>query len=163
MPDIIKSAKMTADWENNLSLVAKGQFTSEQFMADISRLTDDIIAAAKSEIDESRITPRAGSEVIGVCPRCGKNVIITPKAYSCEDRNCGFTIWKNDRFFESARKTLTKGMVTALLKSGKIAVKGLYSPKSGRNYDATVCLDDTGKYVNFRLEFAPRKVKGGKG
>jgi DNA topoisomerase-3 len=47
MPDIIKSAKMTADWENNLSLVAKGQYTSQQFMADISRLTDDIIAAAK--------------------------------------------------------------------------------------------------------------------
>ena len=161
MPDIIKSAKMTADWENNLSLVAKGQFTSEQFMADISRLTDDIIAAAKSEIDESRITPRTGGEVIGVCPRCGKNVIITPKAYSCEDRNCGFTIWKNDRFFESARKTLTKEMVTALLKSGKIAVRGLYSPKSGRNYDATVCLEDTGKYVNFRLEFAPLKEKKG--
>ena len=161
MPDIIKSAKMTADWENNLSLVAKGQFTSEQFMADISRLTDDIIAAAKSEIDESRITPRTGGEVIGVCPRCGKNVIITPKAYSCEDRNCGFTIWKNDRFFESARKTLTKEMVTTLLKSGKIAVKDLYSPKSSRNYDATVCLDDTGKYVNFRLEFAPLKEKKG--
>ena len=47
MPDIIKSAKMTADWENNLSLVAKGQYTSQQFMADIGRLTDDIIAAAK--------------------------------------------------------------------------------------------------------------------
>lgn len=162
MPDIVKSAKMTADWENNLSLVAQGRFTSEQFMADISRLTDDIIKTAKAEIDESKITPHSGGEVIGVCPRCGKNVIITPKAYSCEDRNCGFTIWKNDRFFESARKTLTKEMVTALLKSGKISVKGLYSPKSGRNYDATVCLDDTGKYVNFRLEFAPRKVKGGK-
>lgn len=163
MPDIVKSAKMTADWENNLSLVAQGRFTSEQFMADIGKLTDDIIAAAKSEVDESKITPRTGGEVIGVCPRCGKNVIVSPKAYSCEDRNCGFTIWKNDRFFETAKKTLTKEMVTALLKSGKIAVKGLYSPKSGRNYDATVCLDDTGKYVNFRLEFAPRKVKGGKG
>ena len=162
MPDIIKSAKMTADWENNLSLVAKGQYTSKQFMADIGRLTDDIIAAAKSGFDESKVTPRScGGEVIGICTRCGKNVVVTKKAYSCEDRDCGFTIWKNDRFFESARKTLTKEMVAALLKSGKIAVRGLYSPKSGRNYDATVCLEDTGKYVNFRLEFAPRKEKKG--
>lgn len=161
MPDIIKSAKMTADWENNLSLVAQGRFTSQQFMADIGKLTDDIIAAAKSEIDESKITPRKGGEIIGVCPRCGKNVIITPKAYSCEDRECGFTIWKNDRFFEASRRTLTKEMVEVLLKSGKIAVTGLYSQKTGRNYDATVCLDDTGKYVNFKLEFAPRRVKKG--
>lgn len=50
-------------------------------------------------------------------------------------------------------------MVSALLKSGKIEVKGLYSQKSKKNYDATVCLDDTGKYVNFKLEFAPRKAK----
>ena len=161
MPDIIKSAKMTADWENNLSLVAQGRFTSQQFMADIGKLTDDIITAAKSEIDESKITPRKGGEIIGVCPRCGKNVIITPKAYSCEDRECGFTIWKNDRFFEASRRTLTKEMVEALLKSGKIAVTGLYSQKTGRNYDAIVCLDDTGKYVNFKLEFAPRRVKKG--
>ncbi|MBP0962217.1 MAG: DNA topoisomerase III, partial [Oscillospiraceae bacterium] len=161
MPDIVKSAKMTADWENNLSLVAQGRFTSEQFMADISKLTDDIIAAAKSEIDESKITPRTKGEVIGVCPRCGKNVIITPKAYSCEDRDCGFAIWKNDHFFEASRRKLTKEMVAALLKSGKIEVQGLYSQKAGRNYDATVCLNDTGKFVNFKLEFAPRKVKKG--
>ena len=50
-------------------------------------------------------------------------------------------------------------MDTALLKSGKIGVKGLYSQKSKKNYDAIVCLDDTGKYVNFRLEFAQGKPK----
>ena len=68
-------------------------------------------------------------------------------------------IWKNDKFFEKAKKTLTKEMVAALIKNGKIPVKGLYSQKTGRNYDATVCLDDTGKYVNFKLEFAPKKKK----
>lgn len=160
MPDIVKSAKMTADWENNLSLVAQGKFTSQQFMADIGKLVEDIIVVARDNVDESKVSQRQfNSEVIGTCPRCGKNVVVTPKAYSCEDRSCGFALWKNDKFFENARKPLTKEMAAALIKNGKLAVKGLYSQKSGRNYDATVCLDDTGKYVNFKLEFAPRKTK----
>jgi len=158
MPDIIKSASMTADWENSLSLMAQGKFTSQQFMADIGKLVDDIINVAKNSVDESKVTKTNG-EVIGTCPRCGKSIVVTPKAYSCEDRECGFVIWKNDKFFEKAKKTLTKEMVAALIKNGKIPVKGLYSQKTGRNYDATVCLDDTGKYVNFKLEFAPKKKK----
>ena len=158
MPDIIKSASMTADWENSLSLMAQGKFTSQQFMADIGKLVDDIINVAKDSVDESKVTKTNG-EVIGVCPRCGKNITVTPKAYSCEDRECGFVIWKNDKFFEKSKKTLTKEMAAALIKNGKIPVKGLYSQKTGRNYDATVCLDDTGKYVNFKLKFAPKKKK----
>lgn len=158
MPDIIKSASMTADWENSLSLMAQGKFTSQQFMADIEKLVDDIINVAKDSVDENKVTKTRG-EVIGVCPRCGKNIVVTPKAYSCEDRACGFAIWKNDKFFEKSKKTLTKEMAAALIKNGKIPVKGLYSQKTGKNYDATVCLDDTGKYVNFKLEFAPKKKK----
>ena len=158
MPDIVKSAALTAEWENSLSLMAQGKFTSEQFMADISRLTNEIITVAKSNVDESKVTPNSGGEVIGVCPRCKKNIIETPKAYSCEDRSCCFVLWKDNKFFLAAKKAFTKEMAKALIKDGKIAVKGLYSQKSGRNYDATVCLDDTGTYVNFKLEFAPRKV-----
>ena len=50
-------------------------------------------------------------------------------------------------------------MVKKMLSKGKVAVSGLYSQKSGKTYDAVICLDDTGKYVNFKLEF-PAKKKG---
>ena len=152
MPDIIKSAKMTADWENSLSLIAQGKFTPQQFMADIEKLTSDIISVAKNSVDESKVVKSCG-EVIGKCPRCGKNIVETAKAYSCEDRSCGFALWKENKFFQAAKKPFTKEMATALIRDGKVAVKGLYSQKTGKKYDATVCLDDTGKYVNFRLEF----------
>ena len=160
MPEIIKSAKLTADWENKLSLMAQGKFTEQQFMADIERLVCDIIAQARTEYDESKVAAFSG-EAFGTCPRCGRNILKTPKAYSCESKACGFAIWKNNKFFENARKELTDDMVKKMLSKGKVAVSGLYSQKSGKTYDAVISLDDTGKYVNFKLEF-PAKKKGRK-
>jgi len=160
MPEIIKSAKLTADWENKLSLMAQGKFTEQQFMADIERLVCDIIAQARTEYDESKVAAFNG-EAFGTCPRCGRNILKTPKAYSCENKACGFAIWKQNKFFENARKELTDDMVKKMLSKGKVAVSGLYSQKSGKTYDAVISLDDTGKYVNFKLEF-PVKKKGRK-
>ena len=59
----------------------------------------------------------------------------------------------NDRFFEQRKKAFTPKIAAALLKNGKAKVKGLYSEKTGKTYDATVLLADTGgKYVNYRVE-----------
>jgi DNA topoisomerase-3 len=49
---------------------------------------------------------------------------------------------------------LTTSIAAALLKDGRVPMKGLFSPKTGKTYDAIVVMDDTGgQYVNFRLEF----------
>ena len=160
MPEIIKSAKLTADWENKLSLMAQGKFTEQQFMADIERLVCDIISQARSEYDESKAAS-FGGEAFGTCPRCGRNIMKTPKAYSCENKACGFAIWKQNKFFQNARKEMTDDMVKKMLSKGKVAVSGLYSQKSGKTYDAVISLDDNGKYVNFKLEF-PTNKKGRK-
>ena len=122
--------------------------------ADIISLMPDIVKSAsiKATVDESKVTAFKG-EVIGTCPRCGRNVLKTAKAYSCENKTCGFAIWKQNKFFENARKELTDDMVKKMLSKGKVAVSGLYSQKSGKTYDADISLDDTGKYVNFKLGF----------
>ena len=57
-------------------------------------------------------------------------------------------------------KQPTKAIVTALLKDGRAHVRGLYSEKTGKTYDATVVLADDGQYANFKLEFDQQK--GGK-
>lgn len=83
------------------------------------------------------------------------------KGFFCDNRDCSFVLWKDNKFFSSKKKTITKSVAAALLKEGRISISGLYSEKTGRNYDAVVILDDTGgKYVNFKLEFPARK--GGK-
>ena len=97
--------------------------------------------------------------MIGTCPRCGKPVYEGKKNFYCSDRSCRFVLWKDDRFWTSLKKELTKKMAGDLLKKGRTSVKGMWSEKKGVAYDAVVVLDDTGeKYVRFKLEF-PKKRK----
>lgn len=97
-------------------------------------------------------------ETVGLCPRCGKPVYEGKKNFYCSDRSCQFVMWKDDRFWTSRKKELTKKMAGDLLKKGRTSVKGMWSEKKGSTYDAVVVLDDTGgKYVRFKLEFPKRK------
>ena len=67
-------------------------------------------------------------------------------------------MWKNDRFFEERKTAFTPKIAAALLKSGKATVKKLYSPKTGKTYDGTVLLADTGgKYVNYKVTILKNK------
>ena len=53
------------------------------------------------------------------------------------------------------RKELTASVAAALLKEGRVSLKGLFSPRTGRTYEADVVLEDTGTpFVKYRLEFA---------
>ena len=46
-------------------------------------------------------------------------------------------------------------VAAALLKEGRVSLKGLFSPRTGRTYEADVVLEDTGTpFVKYRLEFA---------
>jgi len=98
-------------------------------------------------------------EVIGTCTRCGGSVYESAKGFFCENRSCGFAIWKNNKFWSAKRKKLTKNIAVALLKYGRVDITGLYSEKTKKTYNATILLDDTGKYVNFKMDFNKNKFK----
>jgi DNA topoisomerase-3 len=95
----------------------------------------------------------APRESIGACPRCNGNVVESKVNFHCENKDCLFVMWKSDRFFTSRKKELTKTTAAELLKTGKAAIKGLYSEKKDKTYDAVILLADTGgKYVNYRFD-----------
>ena len=97
-------------------------------------------------------------EALGSCPRCGSPVYEGKKNYYCSNKECIFTMWKNDRFFEERKVAFSPKIAAVLLKSGKVNVKKLYSPKTGKIYDGTIVLADTGgKYVNYRVELPKKK------
>ncbi|GHU79840.1 DNA topoisomerase [Clostridia bacterium] len=156
LPEALTSAKLTAEWENALTLIAKGEADADNFMRGIADMARAIVTdnAAPAEDFKGLFTAdRPPREAIGTCPRCGAGVVESAKNFHCENRDCGFVMWKNDRFFESRKKELTKTIAAALLGGGKAKVKGLFSEKSGKTYDATILLADTGgKYVNYRFE-----------
>ena len=103
---------------------------------------------------ENNIAEIAKREVIGICPRCGSDVHESKNNFYCANKSCKFVMWKNDRFFTSKRKEITKKMASDLLAKGRTKVKGLYSEKKDKTYDADVVLiDSNDKYVHFRLDF----------
>ena len=164
MPDQLKSAKLTAEWEDRLGAVERGELSPEEFMARITAMLTNLVRSYRNVKLESTALSDSGRARIGKCPRCGKNVVEGKKSFYCEGYHdtpsCGFALWKNDRFFTSKRKELTKKIAASLLKTGRAAVTGLFSEKKGVFYDATVVLDDDGgKFVRFKLEFDNKSTR----
>ena len=162
LPDNIKSPTLTAEWESMLKQVERGELAAESFMGQIADMSRTLVKEHTSP--EERFTglfPDAknnGREAVGTCPRCGGAVYEGKKGFFCDNRDCAFALWKDNKFFSGKKKSITKSVAAALLKEGRVSMSGLYSEKTGKTYDAVVLLDDTGrKYVNFKLEFPAKK------
>ncbi|MDB7831614.1 DNA topoisomerase 3 [Intestinimonas butyriciproducens] len=153
LPDALTSPQLTAEWETKLAAIARGEADPEGFMRGIEEMTRGLICQYSQISEDAQKLFQAERVSIGTCPRCGGAVYEGKKNYYCGNRSCQFVMWKNDKFFEERKKPFTPKIAAALLKSGKAKVKGLYSVKTGKTYDGTVLLADTGgKYVNYRIE-----------
>ena len=149
---MLTSPQLTADWENNLTQIAKGNADPDSFMTGIETMTRELVNTYPFLSDKEKERFKEEKPVIGKCPLCGANIYEGRKNYYCANRDCAFTMWKNDRFFEERKVTFSPKIAAALLKDGKAKVKKLYSPKTGKTYDGTILLADTGgKYVNYRI------------
>ena len=153
LPELLTSPKLTADWEQRLNEVAKGQASPQDFMDGIEAMAAELVWKYSHISEDGQKLFQPEKETVGLCPRCGKPVYEGKKNFACSDRACQFVMWKNDRFFEQRRKVFTFKIAAALLKDGKAKVKGLRSLRTGKTYDGTIVLADTGeKYVNYRIE-----------
>lgn len=152
LPESLTSPALTAEWENRLTEIAKGNADADEFMAEIEAQVRQLVKTYSCISADKQNLFQSERVIIGKCPRCGENVYEGKKNFYCGNRSCQFVMWKNDRFFEQRKKAFTPKIAAALLKNGKAKVKGLYSEKTGKTYDATVLLADTGgKYVNYRI------------
>lgn len=153
MPEQIQSPSMTAEWEQKLLDVEKGTFQDAEFMREIDGMITELIGTYKIVEDAELLMPPS-VEKIGICPSCGQHVVERQKGYSCENRQCNFVLWKQNRFFEALGKKMTKQTATKLLSDGRVALKGCKSKKTGKSYDTTVVMtvDETQRAV-FTLDF----------
>ena len=158
LPEPLTSPMLTAEWEQQLTEIAKGAASPDAFLDGIRNMVRALVSDHSQVSEEGRTLFAPERESIGVCPRCGKPVYEGKKNFACSDRGCGFVLWKDDRFWTSRKKVLTAKMAADLLKKGRILVKGMWSEKKGVTYDAAVLLDDTGeKYVHYKLDFQKEK------
>ena len=156
VPEAIQSPKLTAEWESRLKEIERGLLAPEDFMTEIIQMVRELVDTYEMAQD-GQVLFNQPKEAIGVCPRCGGRVLDTPKAFSCETRDCGFALWKNSRFFTAKRKQLTKQVAAALLKEGRVKLKDCYSEKHGTTYDTTVILEDDGNQVRYKMLFGSEK------
>ena len=153
LPDMLTPPQLTAEWENNLTQIAKGAADPGKFLSGIEAMTRELVQTHAAVQEDKKGLFREEKPSIGKCPRCGSPVHEGKKNYYCSNKECAFVMWKNDRFFEERKTAFSPKIAAALLKSGKVNVKKLYSPKTGKTYDGTIVLADTGgKYVNYRIE-----------
>ena len=158
LPDSLTSPQLTAAWENNLTQIAKGNADPDAFMQGIEAMARELVKAYPFLSDTDKERFKEEKPVIGKCPRCQSPVYEGRKNYYCSNKECSFAMWKNDRFFEERKTAFTPKIAAALLKSGKAKIKKLYSPKTGKTYEGTVLLADTGgKYVNYKVTISKGK------
>ena len=154
LPETLTAPMLTAAWEQQLTAIARDEADPSTFLNGICDMVTDLIRDHSHVSDAGKRLFTPEQTAVGNCPRCGRPVYEGRKNFACSDRACGFVLWKNDHFWLSRKKELTRKMAADLLKTGRIYVNGLWSEKKGKAYDATVLLDDTGgKYINFKLEF----------
>ena len=159
MPEYLKSAVMTAEWENQLLMMEKGQITDTQFMGEITSLVRKILEVCREIPEEERRRFQMEREVIGKCPVCGCDVFEGKQNFYCSNRQCDFALWKENRFLGSMEKNLDKKMARELLDKACTHVKGLYSKKKDMKFDADLLLTLENGKPRFHLEFPKKKKK----
>ena len=154
LPEQITSPAMTAEWENTLMEIERGNADADAFLSGIVQMTGDLVKAYPFLSDAEAQRFGTGKEEIGKCPRCGSPVYVGKGNFYCSNKECSFCLWEDNKFFSSKKKKLTKKIAKELLDKGWCRVTGLYTPKKPQLYDAVIRLDDSGgKYVSFKMEF----------
>lgn len=128
LPDVVKSPKLTADWENALTFVAKGEYTMQEFMVGIEDMVKELVQTCHSISDEQKAMFGSGTqEILGKCPKCGGDVVKGKFGAYCRNK-CGMNVSR------AMGVMLTDSQVKSLLAGEKTLVKGLKGKKG--SYDA---------------------------
>ena len=142
VPALLKHPILTTEWEVKLKEIEHGNEKPEDFLQEIEQLIGRVMRMDHPEGCEMYL---ANKNKVGVCPSCGAPVIEHTDGFFCENRLCRFAIWKDNRFFTSKKKKITRDLVTVLLKEKMVEATDLYSPKTGRTYSAFIALETDGE------------------
>lgn len=153
LPEQLQSPQLTAQWEQELLAIQSGKQEPESFLEGICAMLQEMLME-HTPVKGAEVLFPSAENTVGSCPRCGQHVRESPKGFFCANQDCRFGIWKNNRFFAAKKKEVTAQAVASLLEKGETILKGCYSEKTGKSYDAKAVMEDDGQQTHFRLVFA---------
>lgn len=162
MPEQIQSPSMTAEWEQKLLGIERGEYEAADFMDGISGMIAGLVATYEKAKGADALMSR--NKVIGTCPHCGAEVLEKQKGWFCSNSECRFILWKDNAYFTKIGKRLTSQIVEKLLKDGRARLKDCKSQKTGKTYNADILLStEADGRPQFSMEFDKRKGGGSDG
>ena len=153
LPEQLQSPLTTAEWEQQLKQIERGEMEPEEFLDGIKDMIRDMLRSYTPVSGADTLFP-GNKQRVGECPNCRMSVSETPKGFFCASRTCRFGIWKDNRFFTTKGTAPTAEIVAALLRDGHAKLTGLKSSRTGKLYDATIhmtCAPDGS--VQFTMTF----------
>ncbi len=152
VPEQIQSSAMTAEWEEKLLGIEKGEYAPDAFMREITGMVTDLVENYETVKGVDMFMP--DSKVIGKCPHCGADVVERAKGWFCASRECRFVLWQDNAYFKKIGKHLTRGMAEKLVRDGRVKLKDCKSQRTGKTYNADVLLtcEEDGR-AKFQMEF----------
>lgn len=153
LPEELTSPALTAQWENELLRVERGETAPADFMADIVSLTRRIVSAP---VDREAIEKLShfGEDPVGHCPRCGKPVYEMAKGFACSG-DCSFVLWKDSGYLSKAGITLSRELAAELLENGEAFVENAGFHDSHEGY--LVLVEMGGKYPSYKYRATDRE------
>lgn len=153
VPEVLKSKRLTIEFEEKLAKVNTGELEREEFFQEILDQIRQNVDVFRKEAPIAKIEL---VESIGSCPVCGRTMKESSKSWYCsgyrEDPKCSFTIWK-----QICNKGISEANARELIikkKSGLI--KGFKSIQ-GKEFSAYLILKDD---YTVGFAFPQRKKKG---
>lgn len=144
--NIIMDKYKTAEVGKALKKIFKGEFSVNDGVEIAKKEISQVFNQQKQPLETDTDMGLAGS-VAGKCPLCGENVVRTSFGYGCSGykQGCKFSvngyILKRAISFENVRLLLQNGTTAK--------IKGFVSPRTGKEFDAFLVLEQ-GK-VNFKF------------
>jgi len=171
LPEDIKSPLLTAEWEQKLKQIERGELSAPDFMGGIGALVGQLVSTNAIAIPEmvtlfstiprtssstgskGSVAKKAGGKAVGKCPRCKSTVTQSPKGFFCSNDSCQFALWQDSRFWTAKGKVFTPEIAEKLLNEGNVSFSDLKSERTGKTYAATITLTDDGINTNYKMEF----------
>lgn len=143
--------EFTADMENELKKVAKGEKSFVEDKKEFEKFITDTIKAFEETVTYA--PKNFVADVLCNCPNCNGRIIENKMAYSCEKR-CGITIWKNDKYLNKFGIKVNKTIAKNLLTGKKIGPYKMQTKKGEAQVKIKLKIDKSQKYITqYELEF----------